>query len=786
MRQHALQTFLTFVVTLLITAMVSAVFHFASSFQQLLREHALEEVGDYHYRYYTNEENSPDTARMYRQMADAFRQDSWFKDVTLTEQDGMVSLELTVASPGLFTSRTMEKKFDAMAKSFREETGRNIMLMTSHNHNHSLLASYGDLDRGNGIYSYLIVFLLLFTVIAVTALLTLGAVFQVSASRREREFALFRSIGADSSHIRNMVLLESACYICFALPAGYLLGIFLFQAARGLIDDLLASLENFPPIRLTISVPFSVALFLCAALVILGSGFLPAIKAAKISPMELLHRTRDIKLSYWERDHSAPAVRGLFGVEGWLARKSHKRFKRRKRPVLLALSVALILCFVLAGFRRFTTDVMTMNYSGSSYNIIAELYSDDREALEQLAQEAITACGENMELVREAGFYLHSPYPLSRQGADSGFGSGSGSGIMPSVWVISINRNAYEEICQELGVEPAIPTEGGVESAALAEGGVDLTTLAERGTVEGIYLDTEGIWTQDGITYQGNPFELRNGDCITMYQEHDGYSGQDGQGSEPETEGYVSVIAGAGSGKTKLQENGIEISIVGVLNRWPQYTEMDKVTRIMILVPEETFLLLEPLSPYGEFSPGPFHVSLRQMAEDPYFTEEVVTGLLNGQSQVTGYISNGEKQLQREQASIAGFQYLCAALILLLALVCVFGNFAVSWTVNNARRKEFSTLVSVGMKPVELRKMKNLELLQGLILAFVPGFLGGLMCHSLIFRAYSTEYRLHWNFPWGGLLLGLAVLCLSTVLTELAVAVSGRKRTMADMLRMEE
>ena len=764
MRQHGLQAFLTFIVTLLITAMVSVVFHFASSFQQLLREHALEEVGDYHYRYSTNEENSPYTAMMYRQMADAFRQDSWFKNVTLTEQDDTVSLELTVASPGLFTSRTMQKKFDAMEKSFREETGRNIMLMTRSDHNNSLLASYGDLDRGNGIYSYLIVFLLLFTVIAVTALLTLGAVFQVSASRREREFALFRSIGADSSQIRNMVLLESACYICFALPAGYLLGIFLFQAARGSIDDLLASLEKFPPIRLTISVPFSVALFICAALVILGSGFLPAVKAAKISPMELLHRNRDVKLSYRERDYSAPAVRGLFGVEGWLARKSHKRFKRRRRPVLLALSVALVLCFVLAGFRKFTTDVMTMSYRGSSYNIIAELYSNDREALEQLAQEAMTACGESMELIREAGFYLHSPYPLSRQGTDSGFGSGSG--IVPGVWIISINRNAYVEICQELGVEPAIPAEGRLESAVLAEGGVDLTALAEGGAIEGIYLGTEGIWRQDGITYQGNPFEIRTGDCITMYQEHDDYSGQDGNSHE--------------------QENGIEISVVGVLDRWPRYTEMDEVTRIMILVPEETFLMLEPLSPYGEFLPGSCHVSLRQMAEDPYYTEEVVTELLNRQSQVTGYVSNSEKRLQREQASIAGFQYLCAALILLLALVCVFGNFAVSWTVNNARQKEFSTLVSVGMKPVELRKMKNLELLQGLILAFIPGFLGGMLCYSLIFRAYSTEYRLHWNFPWGGLLLGLAVLCLSTILTELAVTVSGRNRTMADMLRMEE
>lgn len=529
MRQHALQTALTFLVTVLITGCLATVFHCASSFQNLLREYALETMGDFHYRYFTD--RNSETADILLEMAAAFRQDSWFEKVSLTEEGDTLFLELTAASPGIFTSRTMEKKLDAVIENYRASRNsyNTMVIMPSSWHNSALLASYGDLNPNNGSYVFLLVFFLMVAIIAVMAVLTLGAVFQVSASQREREFALFSSVGADGSHIRSMVLMESACYICFALPTGYLLGILFFQAVRGAIDDLLLSADGVPPIHLVISVPYSLVLFLCAALIILGSGFLPAAKAALISPIELLHRNKELRLTARERDHSDPAAPRTLGVEGWLAKKTYKRFKRRRRPILAAMSVAFALCLVLAAFRSFTTDAIDMAYRGNNYSTDMSLDSDDGEV---------------------------------------------------------------------------------------------------------------------------------------------------------------------------------------------------------------------------------------QMME--------------------------ESLLQRAQVSIAGFEFLCTALIFLLMLICICGNFAVSWTVNNTRQREFATLMSIGMKPGELRKMKGLELLFNLTLAFVPGFIAGMVCHGLIFRAYSVRFQMQWSFPWAGLLLGVALLCLSTVLTELAVKLSGRSRSMADMLRSEE
>lgn len=100
-----------------------------------------------------------------------------------------------------------------------------------------------------------------------------------------------------------------------------------------------------------ISRPFSIALIICEICIILLSGFMPAVKAGKISPMAILQRTRDIYVSRKEAGgKGVAALRESPSVERWLALKSHKRFRRQRRPILLVLSITFTLCFALAVF----------------------------------------------------------------------------------------------------------------------------------------------------------------------------------------------------------------------------------------------------------------------------------------------------------------------------------------------------------------------------------------------------------------------------------------------------
>ena len=728
LKQHFLQTVLTFAITILVTAMLSTIFHFASGFQSLLREYALENVGDYHYKYVALKHS--ETAEMLQQMAADFLEDSWFSDVILKEDEDNTELILTVASPNIFTSKSMDKKYKRFETDFLAD--KESELQIDYQHNYALLLSYGDLSRESGMYSFLLIFFLMIIIIASTSIVTLGAVFQVSTARRERDFALLISIGADNSQMKCAVLLESAFYIS-AVPVGYLLGIFFFEVSKSRMDAVLYSVEKFPPIELVISRPFLIVLIICEISIILFSGFMPAVKAGRISPMAILQRARDIYVSKREKGkESMVALRESSCVERWLALKSHRRFRRQRRPVLLVLSITFTLCFVLAGFRECATEVMDMTYKGQNYNIAINLYSDNTNTLDKLAKSFIISSGRELRAVREAVFELRSPYPYSEKGK---IFSENNVYRLPDIMLISVEAEEYQNICRQSKINPDA-----------ADG------------MQGIYIDTEHVWTQNGVICRGKTFEIEEGDTITMYG--------------------ISDAAGQEEG-----EDGIKISIAGVLEEAPLYTDTEEATRMVVLVSKEVFQKLEPLRPFSKEEPGIHHISLRGLSENAYAIEKAALKELYLYNDVTGNVENYEKNMQQEKASITGFEFLCSALIFMLVLVCICGNFTVSWTVSNARQKEFATLISIGMKPHELRKMKFWELLLNIFYSFIPGFLAGMICHWLIFKIYSAEYQMTWHFPWDGLLLGILVFGVSTIITETVLKIYTGSVTITDMLQ---
>lgn len=529
LRQHLLQTCFTMAVSILITGMLAVLFYFASSFQSTLRTYALEKNGTYHYKYYTKAGTG--AARVFAEMARRFQEDRWFSDVQFVEEDSKVWLILTVAHPGFFTSKTMGKKYNAVTEDCREWTEGETFFCGS-KHNWNLLASYGDLEKSNGIYSYLLVFLLLLAAVAAAAVLTLGSLFRVSAMQREREIALLAGMGAGREQIIGMMLLESVIYCLISLPAGFWLGIFVYRGGiQWHIDNIVYSLLRFPPIDLVVSVPYSVALAVCAVCVILWSGLRSAMRISRISPMDALRRTKEIKIQGEEMNagiaspgKSAPGKGAVFGTrdvpsrrkvstrrnvspcrkvstrrkvrpcrkvssyqnmlscERWLAEKSWQRFKSRNRPILIMLAVTFALCFVLDGFRRYSTEVVKMSFDTISYNFSIDLFGDDKAELERLAsaleflpdsaQEGSLdnagslqstdnpdgiggsqGTGSRLVAVREAICELRSPYPLSDLGEALLLTNGIASnGTLPDVVLQCIDEESFNRICAGLGI----------------------------------------------------------------------------------------------------------------------------------------------------------------------------------------------------------------------------------------------------------------------------------------------------------------------------------------------
>ncbi len=184
--------------------------------------------------------------------------------------------------------------------------------------------------------------------------------------------------------------------------------------------------------------------------------------------------------------------------------------------------------------------------------------------------------------------------------------------------------------------------------------------------------------------------------------------------------------------------------------------------------------------------PGIYHISLRGNVEDGQALGKTAKEQAEELPGVTCRVYDFVEQLRQEKSGIDSFEFLCGAMVGVFAFICICGNFTLLWAVNRAREREFATLLSVGMEPGGLHKMRLLELLYNVRYAFLPGVLAGVCVYQAIYLVYNLEYRISWHFPLAGLLLGTAVLVVSLGVTDLALRLGSGKRSLSEQLRMEE
>lgn len=78
---------------------------------------------------------------------------------------------------------------------------------------------------------------------------------------------------------------------------------------------------------------------LVSMLTIFVSAYLPAVKASRVSPVDAIRQTTDVKLTA-KAVKTSKIIRKLFGIEAEIGLKNLKRNKRRHHVILFRLSSA--------------------------------------------------------------------------------------------------------------------------------------------------------------------------------------------------------------------------------------------------------------------------------------------------------------------------------------------------------------------------------------------------------------------------------------------------------------
>lgn len=172
----------------------------------------------------------------------------------------------------------------------------------------------------------------------IIALIVFGSVsliynaFSISVSERTRQFGLLSSVGATKKQLRRMVLFEALAVSIVGIPLGILVGIGGIGITLLLIGDKFFSIVRVDiPMRLCVSWQAVVIAAVIALVTVLISAWIPSKRATRVSAVEAIRQSMDIKVSGRPVRTSKLAYK-LFGLPGVLAGKYYKRNRKNTEP----------------------------------------------------------------------------------------------------------------------------------------------------------------------------------------------------------------------------------------------------------------------------------------------------------------------------------------------------------------------------------------------------------------------------------------------------------------------
>ena len=229
-------------------------------------------------------------------------------------------------------------------------------------------------------------------VAVIIAIIVIGSVsliynaFAISLSERSRYLGMLSSVGATKAQKRSSVLLEGAVLGAIAIPIGMVCGLVGIGITFHFISPMMQqSFSLQVPLRLAVSVPSLLMAVVISALTIFISAWLPAHRASRITAIEAIRQTGDIKLKQ-RTVRTSPFTRKIFGFTAELGLKNLKRNQGRYRATVFSLVISVVLFLMAASFSTYLRNAYRMTLQGIDYDVNVYGGVQDEAGAEQAQQ----------------------------------------------------------------------------------------------------------------------------------------------------------------------------------------------------------------------------------------------------------------------------------------------------------------------------------------------------------------------------------------------------------------
>ncbi len=224
---------------------------------------------------------------------------------------------------------------------------------------------------------------LIYLAAIVIVLIMIGSVsliynaFSISVSERTKQFGLLSSIGATKKQLRKMVLFEALTVSAIGIPLGIFVGIGGIGITLMLIGNKFNSMISSAPVAMQICVTWqAVVIAVVIALVtVLISAWIPSLRATKVSAVEAIRQTADVKAKQ-KKIKTSKLTYKLFGLPGVLAVKHFKRNRKKYRATIISLFLSIVLFVSASSFTEYLVDSVSNSITSSAYDLSYTVYDN--------------------------------------------------------------------------------------------------------------------------------------------------------------------------------------------------------------------------------------------------------------------------------------------------------------------------------------------------------------------------------------------------------------------------
>lgn len=214
----------------------------------------------------------------------------------------------------------------------------------------------------------------LFTVAAVVALIIiLTSVyciknsFNISITEKIRQYGMLASVGATRRQIKSSVKTEAAMLGVVGIPVGTMSGILASLILVKVVNALSAGWLNVA-LSFHTSLPALILAVILSIATIYFSATGSARRAAKVTPLEAIRNTKEIKIK--SAKLKTPAIIGrIWGIGGVISYKNIKRNNKKYRTTVTSIVICSVTFIVISYFMSMAFSVVGMSYASADYNI---------------------------------------------------------------------------------------------------------------------------------------------------------------------------------------------------------------------------------------------------------------------------------------------------------------------------------------------------------------------------------------------------------------------------------